>query len=530
MGTRVIPMKFSELHHLFLDMDPGSIALLPVLDDFHEGVMITDDKGVLLYMNAAQAKMDDFEITDAVGREVTDLYLVDEGASPIMTCINSGRAVRNLACYYRTHLGKVVNSIHNIYPLFSGGRLVGTVCCVTNYRSVEQRFTTIGKKKTSKALPTYGVSPDSFTPRTHKNGTRYTFDDIVGSDKDLLGAVKAARLAAESPSPILLFGETGTGKELFAQSIHNRSPRSAKPYVAINCTAIPENLLEGMLFGTAKGAFTGAINKLGLLEKADGGTLFLDEVNAMPPALQAKLLRFLQERTLRRVGATREIAVDVKVISSTNVSPHTAIDTGALRADLFYRLAVVYIHIPRLMERRGDLTPLVAHFLHRINIRLGRRVTAVSMEAMELFENHSWPGNVRELAHVIEGAMNMLGAEETLATHHLRMPLANSGAFVVPPWEGEGGGGRASAGAASTPYHGRLRMVLPSGEERATARAGGRSLAETKQAHEVEAIRQALSASKGNAARAARSLGISPQLLNYKLKRFGIDRKSFVPR
>ena len=517
-------MPPNVIQRLFPEVDPASIALLPVLEHFHEGVMITDAQGVILYMNAAQAKMDDFIAAETIGRRVTDLYRVDEGTSPAMSCIHSGKAVRNLACYYRTHLGKVVNSIHNIYPLFAGERLIGTICFISNYKSVEQSYATIGKQRTSKALPTYGVSPDSFEPQLRKNGTRYSFDDIIGADPDLMAAVKAARMAAASPSPILLFGETGTGKELFAQAIHNHSPRTAKPYVAINCTAIPENLLEGMLFGTAKGAFTGAIHKAGLLEKAHGGTLFLDEVNAMSPSLQAKLLRFLQERRVRRVGATREIDLDVKVISSTNVPPHNAIDAGDLRADLFYRLAVVYIHIPRLQDRRGDLDHLVAHFLCRANVRLGKQVSAVSMAVMERFEHYAWPGNVRELAHVIEGAMNMMVDDDTLRRRDLRMPLLDKTLAGSPkkmpltPAPNE----------KNTAARGRLRMVFPSTAE--SVQAAGKPLAALKKAHEISAIQEALTATGGNAAQAARRLGISPQLLNYKLKRFGIDRQAFKVR
>lgn len=509
-------MKRSEKIRLFPDVNPATISLLPVLDQFHEGVMITDAQGVVLYMNAAQAKIDDLKANDATGKKVTDLYRVDEGTSPTMICLKSGKAIVNLACYYRTHLGKVVNSIHNIYPIRSGDRIIGTICYITNYKNIEQTFAAVGKARSSRAIPTFGVLQVVNQPKPRKNGTRYAFDDIIGTDPDLLAAVRAAQLAAESPSPIILYGETGTGKELFAQSIHNRSPRNAKPYVAINCTAIPENLLEGMLFGTSKGAFTGAIEKAGLLETADGGTLFLDEVNSMSPGLQAKLLRFLQERKVRRVGAMKEIDVNLKIISSVNVPPHYAIDSGALRSDLFYRLAVVYIQIPPLRDRMGDMNRLITHFLVKANANLGKQVTGVTLDLIDRFERYNWPGNVRELEHVIEGAMNMVGDERTIEMHHLSVPLqmTNQGRSVSP-----------SKPSSDAKHAGQLRVVFPASRKKALS--PDRSLADLKREQEIAAIDAALTETGGNAARAARRLGISPQLMNYKLKRFGINRQAY---
>lgn len=220
-----------------------------------------------------------------------------------MTCLRTGKTIRNLACYYRTHLGRVVNSVHNVYPVTANRNIIGAICLITDYRNIEHTFDTVIKSQPPISVPTYGVTNSVNIAKAKKNGTRYTFDNIIGTAPDLLNAVKSAKLASESASPILIFGETGTGKELFAQAIHNSSPRRNDPYLAINCATIPENLLEGMLFGTTAGAFTGAIDKAGMLEKADGGTLLLDEVNSMPLSLQAKLLRFLQERKVRRIGS-----------------------------------------------------------------------------------------------------------------------------------------------------------------------------------------------------------------------------------
>ena len=505
-------MDSFAIKRLFPGVDPASISLIDVLAAFHEGILVADADGVVLYMNAAQARIDDLEPGAAVGKTVTDLYRVDEGVSPVMTCLKTGKAVQNLACYYRTHLRRIVNSIHNVYPITSSGRVLGAVCCIADYRNIEHTFHTVMHATPPRSISTPGIRPvvEAATPKP--NGTRYTFKDIVGRTPDLLAAVKSARLAAESPSPILIYGETGTGKELFAQAIHNRSPRKNRPYLAINCAAIPENLLEGMLFGTSEGAFTGAIEKAGLLEKAAGGTLLLDEINSMPLTLQAKLLRFLQERKIRRIGAMREIDVDLKIVSSINVPPHQAIESGGLRSDLFYRLAVVFIQIPPLIQRMGDLNRLVSHFLACMNRKLGKQVTGIDMQVMEAFEHHTWPGNVRELEHLIEGAMNLAGPAEVIAIDHLPVPLNQKPELGLP---------------ACTPARtrGRIRLRFPAANNRdATSE---KTLAETKAAHETTMIVDALLQSRGNAAQAARKLGISPQLMNYKLKRLNINRKDY---
>ena len=508
-------MKRSEIQQRFPGIDPAWISLLPVLDQFHEGVIITDTHGVILYMNDTQLRIDDLRINDAIGRTVTALYRVDEGTSPTMNCLKTGKAIENLACYYRTHLGKVVNSVHNIYPLRADGRLTGAICYITDYKNIEQTLAAISQSGSPRSVSTFGVSPVMVRAEPGGNGTRYTFGDIIGAHANLLAAMQAAQLASDSPSPIMVFGETGTGKEMFAQSIHNHSARRIRPYVAINCAAIPENLLEGLLFGTSKGAFTGAIDKAGLFEAADGGTLFLDEINAMSPGLQAKLLRFLQERKVRRVGAMQEIDVDPKVISSVNVLPQDAMESGSMRADLFYRLAVVFIKIPPLRERMQDLDRLSTHFLDKANGRLNREVSGIAAEVIGRFKRYTWPGNVRELEHVIEGAINMVGAEAIIQMHHLSVPFLMENPRQTAA---ESHGGSANHSSRFNP------AVSESSTDPAFSNL---TLPEMKTKSEIANIQAALAATRGNAAGAARRLGISPQLMHYKLKRFGIDRLDF---
>lgn len=523
-------MRPKDLSRLLPGLDMNQLSFPDLLENFFQGIIVTDSQGRVLYVNPVQAAIDDLPALSLVGKKVTEIYQVDEGESPTMQCLQSGRAIKGLACYYRTCTGKIINSIHNIFPLFQGSRLMGTICFVQDFSTNEQLFEAAlqpGKLKN----PQGRASSMDLNPGRHlKNGTRFRFRDIIGTSRQFSESLEAARLAARSPSPVMLLGETGTGKELLAQSIHNSSPRSSSQYVAVNCAAIPENLLEGILFGTSQGAFTGAVDKAGLLEKADQGTLFLDEINSMTTGLQAKLLRFLQERKVRRVGSLDEIDIDVKLISSVNQNPPTAIADGSLRPDLFYRLAVVFIFIPPLRKRLEDLELLIPHFLAKTSAMMGRPVKGVSRQVRSWFEHYPWPGNVRELEHVIEGAVNLMSQEEILMPGHLSPHLA---LFFKEKTQ-----------ADEKFTHPLSREIIPQGLKQEAAHplealtckekeSLPSTLAETplgekqKQA-EIRQIRRALAKTSGRPSAAARILGISPQLLNYKLKRYQIIRQGYM--
>jgi two-component system response regulator PilR (NtrC family) len=240
------------------------------------------------------------------------------------------------------------------------------------------------------------------------------FENFIGKSRQMLDIFDTIRKAADSVSTVLIAGESGTGKELVARAIHDESPRRNGPFVSVNCGAIPETLMESELFGHLKGAFTGAVaNTVGLFSAAAGGTLFLDEITEVPPSVQVKLLRAIQEREIRRVGDTRDTRVDVRLIAASNRDVAKAVADGTLREDLFYRLNVIPIHIPPLRERREDIPPLVAHFIGRLSAELGRPVRGVTPEALAILENHRWPGNVRELENVIERAL-VLGSGDRL--------------------------------------------------------------------------------------------------------------------
>ncbi|HVC44347.1 MAG TPA: sigma-54 dependent transcriptional regulator [Candidatus Binataceae bacterium] len=233
----------------------------------------------------------------------------------------------------------------------------------------------------------------------------YGFGNIIGGSSALHSVIEIVRKAARTDADILIMGESGTGKELVARAIHANSPRAHHPFVAVDCASLPENLLESELFGHEKGSFTGASAvKLGLLEIADHGTVFLDEIGELPAGLQAKLLRFLQERRIRRVGGTREIAIDIRVLSASNRNLRESVTAGEFRDDLYYRVNVIDIALPPLRERTGDVSLLAQTFLHKYARSGGRELRGFTREAIALLEAHAWPGNVRELQNVVERA------------------------------------------------------------------------------------------------------------------------------
>src|SRR6185503_2993702 len=264
--------------------------------------------------------------------------------------------------------------------------------------------------------------------------TQHGLDRIVGVSPGMVAVFNLVRSVAGTSSTVLISGESGTGKELVAKAIHALSPRRDAPFVSVNCAAVPENLLESELFGHMKGAFTDAHqNKKGLFEAAHRGTLFLDEVGETPPAMQVKLLRALQEKKIRRVGATEETGVDVRLVTATNRPLETLMREGRLREDLFYRLNVIAIHLPALRQRREDIPLLAESFLRRFSKEMGKNVVKISTEAMHRLSRHAWPGNVRELENVIERAVALETHEAVLAERLPEALLADGTAATAAP-------------------------------------------------------------------------------------------------
>ncbi|MFQ5770587.1 MAG: sigma-54-dependent transcriptional regulator [bacterium] len=252
---------------------------------------------------------------------------------------------------------------------------------------------------------------------TIKSMTRY--EDMVGQDEKMHQIYQFIDAVADTTANVLITGESGTGKELVARAIHKKSSRAKGPFVAVNCSAFPRDILENELFGHEKGAFTGALSeKAGCFEMAIGGTIFLDEIGEMPPDTQAKILRALEERRFRRLGGTKEITVDVRVIAATNREVKKALKKGIIRGDLYYRLSVMEIELPPLRVRMGDLLPLLNEFLSQFNQKNNKNISGFSSECLEVFRNYNWPGNVRELKNVVERAV-ILCIEDEIQLQHL---------------------------------------------------------------------------------------------------------------
>ena len=336
---------------------------------------------------------------------------------------------------------------------------------------------------------------------------RVGYRDVIAVSKkmsDLMGFVR--KVAASEASTILIQGESGTGKDLIAKAIHYQSSRQEKPFVAINCSAIPETLMEAELFGHEKGAFTDAkAMKKGLFEIADRGTLFLDEIGELSPFLQAKLLRVLEDQVIRRVGGVKDMQADVRVIAASNRDLERAVQEGRFRQDLFYRLTIISIYIPPLRERREDVLPLVEFFIEHYNRKFRKSIRGISDDTRRLLLNHDWPGNVRELKNAIERAM-ILEDEPVLRPAYLPFSVAQQHAHVTAfeHMSPSAGPSAALANGRSLP-----RLSIPD---------GGTSLEEVERALVEMALRQA----NGNQTHAAKLLDISRDALRYKMKKFGL--------
>lgn len=308
-----------------------------------------------------------------------------------------------------------------------------------------------------------------------------------------------AKSAAESTSTILIFGETGTGKELVAQSIHSQSHRRNKPFVAINCSALPENLIESILFGSKKGAFTGAENKKGLIETANGGTLFLDEINAMPIQLQNKLLRVLEEKTVRRIGGYKENPVDLRIISCINKPPQEAMELNELKADLFYRLAVVLIPIPPLRNRKTDIIPLVESFIEQLNKDFNKKIERIAPETLDIINSVSWPGNVRQLKHYVECIYNLIPQDKKILSHSYLPNYFNVISDRTKPIKD-------------------LKSLTATVQEKKRPK----NIFKEIQEKEKERIVGMLYETNGNVSKAAKKLGITRKALQYRLNKYDL--------
>jgi arginine utilization regulatory protein len=415
----------------------------------------------------------------AVGKNILDIFDdVTMEDSSIYKVINTGKPIMNRIRTFSTMKGSRNVAVTSILPIFKDNEMIGAI----------EIFEDINNSKKLSDMITEDTSGNlEYMP----NGTKFTLNDIIGNCEGIQELKKKIFQIADSRSSVLIYGETGTGKELVAQSIHNSSfKRRRKSFVAQNCAAIPGNLLESILFGTTEGSFTGAKEKPGLFELADGGTLFLDEINSMDMDLQSKLLRVLQEGVIRRVGGKKTTSVDVRIIASTNTPPHEAVEQGKIREDLYYRLNVIPIKVLPLRERKTDLKILTEYFIDYYNKVLMKDVKNISQECIVKFMEYDWPGNVREFKFTIENAMNFVDGNKI---HLCNIPERIKNMKTIPDQD---------------LYEDK---TLVSG-----------SLKDAISQIETRMIVSALNKLNGNKTKAASLLDIPRQSLNNKIKKYNI--------
>ncbi|MTI81421.1 MAG: PAS domain-containing protein [Firmicutes bacterium] len=363
-----------------------------VLDSVSEGILAIDKNGYITTFNPACEKILRYSAKEIMGYHVSDILSKD---LPMLKALEDGKSYDNKEMILSTSRGR-----HHYFttgrPIMdSQQRILGVVAAIKDMSQVQDLV--------------YSVTQPSMI----------TFEDIIYGSTDMLETVELAKRVARSNTTVMIRGESGTGKELFARSIHMASPRDKKPFVPLNCAALPETLLESELFGYADGAFTGAKKggKQGLFEFANDGTLFLDEIGELSPHLQAKLLRVLQDGKVRRIGDSSEISVNVRIIAATNRGLEEMMARGDFREDLYYRLNVFPISIPSLRERPEDIPLLVQHLVEKFTERMGKAPISISSGAMERLIRNRWDGNVRELENVIERAINLVEGETILPEH-----------------------------------------------------------------------------------------------------------------
>lgn len=446
-----------------------------ILDDLPLGMAVVDPQGRLVLANNKYCELLGFEAEKVLGRRIQDVVPFTR----LPEVLHSGERIVNSGFRFRGH-----TLFLSEMPIKHGGTTLGGLSKILskdtmagqNLDDLLERFQLLEGR-----LDFYKGELQEL------RRSLSPFDDIVGETAELKRLKQMAQRIARGEANVLITGESGTGKGLFAQAIHEASPRCGEPFIKINCAAIPENLLESELFGYEEGAFTGAVRggRPGKFELGHGGTVFLDEIGDMPLAMQAKILRVLQEKSLERVGGSRTLTVDVRIIAATHRDLTKLIEEQKFRLDLYYRLAVINLHIPPLRERPEDIRPLVQRLINKLNLKYGQRVREVSPSVEECLLAYGWPGNVRELENAIEHAFNFLDeGEEVIALEHLPPALLNK-----------------------------------SNRDRDCSFG----LNEAVAAAESEAIRQALRLAKGNKQEAARLLGIHPSGLYQKLKKYSIE-------
>lgn len=457
-----------ELKAFDYDVQASSL-LRTVLDSSNESFVYINSDGIIEMISESYAEFLNRKKEDLIGLNVVDV--VDN--TRLDTVLKTGKAE---IAQIQIIKGKKI--IATRIPVYAKGKVVGAIGKIL-FRDVDELNNLYMKiNNIEKELNLYR---DEFKKA---NKAEYALESIIGENPEIKRLKEMTRNVASTNSNVLILGESGTGKELFAHAIHNNSKRVESPFIKVNCGAIPYELLESELFGYEEGAFTGARKggKIGKFKAADGGTIFLDEIADLPMNMQVKLLRVLQDREIERIGATSSEKVDVRIIAATNKNLEEMIEKGLFRLDLYYRLNVVSIRIPSLSQRKDDIPLLSRYLITKISIKENKYVEGISSQALEMLRNYNWPGNIRELENILERAINFLGDETLIMPKHL--PPKISGQKIL---------------------------------------SLEKSLKETIEEVEKEAIVQSLIQCKGNKSKAAKILHISRTSLYEKLEKYGLE-------
>ncbi|MEH7650402.1 MULTISPECIES: sigma-54 interaction domain-containing protein [Bacillus] len=448
-----------------------------IIQSSDEAISVVDEQGKGILINRAYTKMTGLTDKEVVGKPAgAD---ISEGESMHLKVLETRRPVRGVRMKVGPNKKDV---IVNVAPVIVDGILKGSVGVIHDVSEIQSLTNELNKAR--QLIRTLEA--------------KYTFEDIIGESEQMLVALEQAKLGAKTPATILLRGESGTGKELFAHAIHNESDRKYNRFVRVNCAALSETLLESELFGYEEGAFSGARRggKKGLFEEANQGSIFLDEIGEMTPSTQAKLLRVMQEKEIVRVGGTKAIPVDVRVITATNVNIEKAMAEGKFREDLYYRMNRYPISIPPLRQRLEDIESLSKRLIQKINLDYGRNVRGLTEQALKRLRSYKWPGNVRELENVLGRAMIFLNPqEEWIDEGHI--------SFMESEDQEE-----------------------KEQQELAVSQFEGETLSDAVEAFEAQLIKQTLEKHQFNRTKTAKTLGISIRNLYYKMDKYQLAKDS----
>ena len=448
----------------------------------YEDVVIVNKEGCIVYDDQFSWNLYDLNASDTIGHNVLSLYEnLTEDNSIFYQVLRTGIPVFETQQELITKENNRIYQVSSTFPIMSYDEIIGAV-----------EFSKFLYKTDFQRNP----KNSPLHKGLKKNSTIYTIDDIVTKDEAMMKIKDQIVKVAKTDSSVLIYGKTGTGKELIAQAIHNLSDRCYKPFISVNCAAIPGTLLESILFGTVKGSYTDAVDRSGLFEQAEGGTLFLDEINSMDVSMQVKILKAIEDRCIRRIGDTKNIMTDIRIVSAVNENPDRLIETQKLREDLYYRLSTVIIELPPLKERRKDIRALIDHYISVYNSKMKIKIKDIEPSVYELLQNYSWPGNVRELRNIVESFYNNVSEVGVVTPEHISHKVRRE-----------------------TP--GEISGDSVSGNEKANSLASYEPMG-LKQAldeFEKEMILRALENNKGVAAYAAKALKISKQTMQYKLEK-----------